>query len=204
MKLKSSAPLVAYLTIAIGLFWLRSAWAALLGFHAGLLLVLTIEKFPEAFESFFKGKDLLRLVGYVLLGAGAGVTLYLAWPFMSISPDVATDLAAIGLAPDRWPVFIAYVVLVNPWIEEYFWRGYLGDPSRKLLPIDFLYAGYHLLVLYGKITWVWMLVSLLILAAVAWSWRQVSRRTGGLLIPLLSHMAADLSILMAVYLTVGQ
>ncbi|MBI5842580.1 MAG: CPBP family intramembrane metalloprotease [Chloroflexi bacterium] len=200
MKLKSLAPLMAYVTVAAGLFWARSAWGALLGFHIGLLSILFIERPPLLFGALFKGFHPALLIGCVLLSASSGLTLYFGWPIFSISPNLAADLASIGLTPAVWSAFIAYFALVNPWIEEYFWRGYLGDPSSKILPVDFYFAGYHLLILFGRTNWAWMLVSLLTLAGVAWLWRQVYRKTGGLLIPLLAHMAADLSILTAVYL----
>ncbi len=199
MKLKSIAPLAAYVTVAAGLFWAHSAWVALLGFHTALLLILVIEKPAVPVRALLRGVDVFMLMGCVLLGASGGVVLYLAWPVFSISPNVFANLAAVGLTPAAWPAFIAYFALVNPWLEEYFWRGYLGNTSPKPVVMDFLFAGYHLFILYGKTTGVWMAVSLLVLTLVAWLWRQVSRKSGGLLIACLSHAAADLSILLAVY-----
>jgi len=199
MKIKSAAPLTAYFTVAIGLFWARSAWAALLGFHAGLLLILILEKPGIPLDLFVKGNHIPTLIGCLLLSASSGLVLYFAWPIFTISPDLAADLASIGLTRETWPGFIAYAALVNPWIEEYFWRGYLGSDSGSILPIDFLFAGFHLLILYGKTNWAWMIFSLFVLASASRLWRGVYRKTGSLLIPALSHMAADFSILMAVY-----
>lgn len=199
MKLKTLSPLVAYLSVAIGLFWAHSAWAALLGFHASLLLILFIEKPHIPLISLFKGCHFSTLLGCVSLSVSSGLTLFFARSYLDISPNLSTDLASIGLTSAAWPGFIAYFALVNPWIEEYFWRGTLNNPSRLPAPVDFAYAGYHLLILYGKTSWPWIAFSFLVLAAVAWLWRQVSRKTRGLLIASLSHMAADLSILLAVY-----
>ncbi len=199
MKTKSLAPLMAYVTVAAGLFWARSAWGALLGFHIGLLSILLLER-PLPFGTLFRGFHPALLIGCLLLGAGGGLVLYAAWPIYSIPAALPANLTSIGLSRAAWPGFIAYFALVNPWIEEYFWRGYLGNPSSKILPVDFYFAGYHLLILFGRTNWAWMLVSLFTLAGVAWLWRQVYRKTGGLLIPLLAHMAADFSILTAVYL----
>lgn len=199
MKIESVAPLMAYVTVGIGLFCTHSAWIAILGFHAGLILILFLERPGIPLASLIRGNHIPTLIGCVFLGASSGLLLYLAWPIFSISPDLAADLASIGLTRAAWPGFIAYAALVNPWIEEYFWRGYLGSDSRKVLPIDFLFAGFHLLILYGKTNWAWMLFSLLVLTFASWVWRGVHRKTGGLLIPVLSHAAADLSILMAVY-----
>jgi hypothetical protein len=98
-----------------------------------------------------------------------------------------------------WPVFIAYFVLANPLIEEYFWRGYLGSPTRGLYPSDFLYAGFHALILMNKMQIGAILYSLIVLVLAGWFWRQLARLDGGLLASVLGHMAADFTILMAVY-----
>jgi membrane protease YdiL (CAAX protease family) len=198
MKLKTFAPLVAYLAVTIGLLWAHSAWAALLGFHAGMLLILSIAKPQVPLANLFKGRHLPTLIGCILLCASSGVFIFFAEPHL-VFPTLPVELASIGLTSATWPWFIAYFVLVNPWIEEYFWRGYLNNPSRRPAPVDFAFAGYHLLILYGKTNWLWIVISFLVLAAVAWLWRQVSRKTKGLLIASLSHMAADFSILLAVY-----
>lgn len=199
MKVKSIAPLMAYATVGIGLFWTHNAWVTILGFHAGLLLILFLEKPGIPLASLIKGNHIPTLLGCFLLSALSGLLLYFVWPVFSISPNLAADLASIGLTREAWPAFIAYAALVNPWIEEYFWRGYLRSDSVNVLPIDFLFAGFHLLILYGKTSWAWMLFSLLVLTSASWLWRGVYRKTGGMLIPVLSHMAADFSILMAVY-----
>jgi hypothetical protein len=41
--------------------------------------------------------------------------------------------------------------------------------------------------------------SLIVLVLAGWFWRQLARIDGGLLAPVLGHMAADFTILMAVY-----
>jgi hypothetical protein len=199
-SLKPIAPMMAYVTVAIGLFWVHSAWVALLGFQAGLLLILLIEKPRIPIVTLFKGVHFITLLGCMILCVSSGLTLFFAWSYLDIAPNLSDDLASIGLTSATWPGFITYFVLVNPWIEEYFWRGYLNDTSHIPAPVDFSFAGYHLLILYGKTSWTWMAISFLVLAAVAWLWRRVSRKNNGLLIASLSHMTADFSILMAVYL----
>ena len=103
--------------------------------------------------------------------------------------------------PDNWtwPIFITYFVLVNPFIEEYFWRGYLGSPTKRLYISDFLYAGFHGLILMGKMPTSSVMYSLGALILAGWFWRQLARQDQGLLAPLLGHMAADFTILLTVY-----
>jgi uncharacterized protein len=105
----------------------------------------------------------------------------------------------LGLTSSTWPLFITYFVLVNPFLEEYFWRGYLGSPTRRLYASDFLYAGFHGLILLGKMQAGTVLYSLGVLVLAGWFWRQLARLNGGLLASVLGHMAADFTILVTVY-----
>ena len=56
--------------------------------------------------------------------------------------------------------------------------------------------GAHLL-LVARLAQIGLSLGVLVLAG--WFWRQLARADGGLLAPVLGHMAADFTILMAVY-----
>jgi hypothetical protein len=114
--------------------------------------------------------------------------------------DLSAYVESIGLTSSTWPIFIGYFVLANPLLEEYFWRGFLGSPTRLLHLSDFWYAGFHGLILLGKMQAGAVLYSLIVLVLAGWFWRQIARLDGGLLAPVLGHMAADFTILMAIYL----
>src|SRR4030095_6048438 len=83
------------------------------------------------------------------LCGSSGVTLFFLWNYFGVGVDFSAQVEAMGLDSRSWPFFIAYFALVNPWIEEYFWRGYLGSETKSLYRSDFLYAGYHALILIG-------------------------------------------------------
>ena len=57
-----------------------------------------------------------------------------------------------------------------------------------------------MLVLFLFLEWYWVLLAFVILITTAWLWRQLARKYNGLLIPMLSHMAGDASIMIIVYL----
>jgi hypothetical protein len=199
-SIKAVAPLVPYVAILIGLFWAHCAWVALLGFHAGMLAILRIERPATPIARLFHpGNNLPMSAACMILGGSSGVLLYFLWPFLGDLQSLPAYLASLGLTSATWPAFIAYFSLINPWLEEYFWRGYLGSPSKSLTWIDLFFAGYHLLVLYRIISLGWLLLVAIVLTLSAWLWRQTVRASGGLLIACLSHLAADLAVLLVAY-----
>ena len=195
--MKWLTPILPYLAVAIGVFWIHHAFLALLGFHLAIVLSLLLGKPSVPVSILFKSNDIRWVILSILLCASSGIFLYFLGPY--VGDDLPGQVEAFGLTSSTWPVFITYFVLVNPWIEEYFWRGYLGSPTRQLYPSDFLYAGFHALVLMGKMPLGAILSSVLILTLAGWFWRQLARADDGLLVPVLGHMAADFTILMAVY-----
>jgi hypothetical protein len=195
------APVLAYAAVAAGLFWAQSAWGALIGFHLAMLAALWFDRsnLPPFFILFKSRRRRGWIVSNLLVGAAGGLGLYLLWPWLGIAPDLAAQLDALGLTRSTWPVFIAYFALVNPWIEEYFWRGYLGLPSKQLIPMDCVFAGYHAMLLVGRASLPALALALSSLVFGGWLWRQSRREDEGLLTAALSHMLADLGILLAVY-----
>jgi membrane protease YdiL (CAAX protease family) len=104
------------------------------------------------------------------------------------------------LKPANWLLFILYYSFINPIIEEVYWRGYLGSKVKTLTWSDVCYAGYHPLVFLKFVAWPWALVEFVLLLGVAWMWRMIIRKYDGLLLPVLMHLFADLSIGFAIYL----
>jgi membrane protease YdiL (CAAX protease family) len=193
------SPIFAYLAIWTGLFWLHNTWAALLGFHAVIIISLLIYKPNIPIALLFKSKNIKWIVLSMFLCGSSGISLYFLWPIFGIAKDLPAQLQSLGLASFTWPAFIAYFSLVNPLIEEYFWRGFLGSNSKNLHISDPLYAGYHALVLWGKVHPFSILFAVILLTFIGWSWRQIAREDDGLFALVLGHMAADFSITLCVY-----
>ncbi len=189
---------MAYLAVGLGL-WFHSAFGALVGFHVAIILSLWMARPNIPVSILWKNTKLKWLMLSVLLCGSSGVLLYLAWDRFGFAPDLSAQIEALGLTSSTWIPFIAYFALVNPLIEEYFWRGYLGSETKVLNVSDFLYSGFHGLILIGKMHTGSILFGLSMLVLSGWFWRQIAREDHGLLAPVLGHMVADFTILMAVY-----
>lgn len=186
---------MAYLTIAIGLFWVRSAWAALLGFHVAIISSLLLARPNIPISFLLRIQEIKWVVLSILLCGSSGISLYFLWSYFGIAVDLSAQLKAIGLTASTWPSFIAYFVLVNPFVEEYFWRGFLGSTIQSVSVYDAIYAGYHVLILIGKVHYASIVFAFALLTLASWFWRQITYKGGGLLAPVLGHMAADLTVL---------
>ena len=197
--MKWIAPIFVYLAVGVGLFVFRTAWSSLLTFHIAIMISLLIAKPSLPIRTLFMSKNFKWILISVLLCGSTGITLYFFWDKFGIADDLAARVERMGLNASTWIGFIAYFTLVNPLVEEYFWRGYLGSTNTNFYLSDFLYAGFHGLIFLNKVQVSMIVYSLALLVLAGWFWRQIARLDGGLLASVLGHMAADLTILMAVY-----
>jgi hypothetical protein len=192
-----SLPSVAVL---IGLHLLKSGWAAILLYHAGILAFLSHLGAWRSVRTWTRGWNGLVFAVLLVACLAAGPLLLVLVPVAAPpSLDLGAALHSIGLGRASWLGFMAYYTLINPWLEEGYWRGALGAPSPWLTAGDAFFAGYHAIVLVYFLSWVWSLLAALVLLAAAWVWRRVASRLEGLLIPCLSHLAADASVILAVH-----
>lgn len=193
------APLVPYVTIGIGLFGIQSAWIALLSYHIGIALILTLDRRWSLAQTLIKGWHTPLIIFGVVFGVTSGSLIYVLWPLLARTLNLRLTLSTLGLQGLAWSAFAVYYFAINPWFEELYWRGYLGSETRSLHRMDMWFAGYHLLVLGSRVSWLWLALSFIALIVAAWLWRQLARICGGLLVPAVSHTAADASIMLALY-----
>jgi membrane protease YdiL (CAAX protease family) len=193
------APIIPYIAVGIGLLLCHNAWLAMLGYHAGALLWIYLSGAGFSFRRVFTSHHYKIVLLALALGLAGGMLFYALWPVLGVSVDIDRYARSIGLNETAWPIFLAYFIIVNPVIEEYYWRGCLGSERRRPVLNDFWFAGYHVLVLAGKMAPVWLLVIFLTLAGAAWAWRQMNRLGGGLLPSLACHVAGDIIVIGTIY-----
>lgn len=199
MTFARAAPLIPYLAMLVGLHILGSAWLSFLIYH-GLVLV-AVGRRPALWRDLSRGGHFPTGVAAMVFGSLGGVVLWLLAPIAGVDAQSITPaLQKLGLSGTSWLLFVFYHALINPWFEEILWRGKLGSDARTLVAGDVLFAGYHVLVLMLFLAWTWIALAFAMLVSAAWFWRQLRRRHDGLLLPVLSHLAADASIMSVVYL----
>lgn len=204
MKSKWLAPILPYIAVWAGFFVFHNAWLTLLGFHLAILVTLAFLRPRLPVATLFKTTNPKHILLSVFVCLTGGVGLYFLWDVFAVATDLREQLLRLDLNASTWMGFIAYFSLVNPLVEEYFWRGGLGSDSKSLFAGDFLYAAYHVMVIWNKVHPFSILLVLIALIFAGWFWRQLYRHDGGLLAPVLGHMAADFAILMTVYIMAGK
>jgi uncharacterized protein len=201
-QIKKIAYLVPFVAVSIGLLIANNAWIAIILYHLGIGVFLILGKQGYRARELIMGGKLLPILLAIISGVAAGVILLAFANSIGLPNNLAALLAQQGLQGSGWTLFIIYYSLVNPFLEEYYWRGYLAESTKGITLSDICYAGYHPIVLSRYLSWPWLIFEFLILLAVAWAWRQIAQRYGGLIIPVMTHLAADLSLIIAIYILI--
>jgi hypothetical protein len=148
-------------------------------------------------------------LAFGLLVAGGMLVLYHAWLGPAGYLDVAREplgerlsTFAIDSLP-RYVLFGVFISLVHSFLEEYYWRWFVFDRLRRLVPTGAaiaLSSGafmlHHVVLLGVYFHWALLPTGLFSLAVAvggaAWAW--LYHRTGSLVSPWLSHLLVDAAI----------
>jgi hypothetical protein len=186
--------LAPYLAVVVFWCWLHDAWACILVYHAQILLWSRHEL------THLRGGWDARMFWLVSApGILAGGLAFLLLPAMSRMP-VDSWLSMHGLSGMARLLMVPYFGVVHPLLEEAHWSSLRAQP-RLGGAAHVLFAGYHVLVLGSllRLPWVVACSGVLVLASVVWK-RRASAAQGGPLIPALSHVIADSSLVIAAVL----
>jgi len=190
-----------FVAVLVGLYGLHSAWSCILLYHLGILVFLLAARARgEVLRRFLTGGSLRLAILYSIPCLLAGPFLYVYWK--SITPEIGrlpVWLARHGLSGRGWLFFVAYYASVHPVLEELHWRGLLARDRGGSVAQDLAFAGYHVPVLAPLAKPGWVLLAFVALTAAAFCWRRAVSARSGLLVPVLSHAAADLSVMLAVH-----
>lgn len=184
--LQLAAPYVAVLVFWVGY---RSAWLAILAYHAQMAFWLFRDPPPRTMLR------PTRFLAFALPSVLAGPVVYMMLPHI-ISTDMGAWLGRFGLSGPLLLLMVPYFGLLHPPLEQLYWT-----PLRERTPVAHpLFAGYHVIVLASLLPPLWLAACFVILLAASVMWQQMYRRSGGALVAIASHVMADAGIVVAAYL----
>jgi membrane protease YdiL (CAAX protease family) len=183
--LRALAPYIAVVT-----FWCawRSAWLAILAYHAQILLwnwaALRKLRLPKA------RKDVFLALPTVL----AGPVLFVLLPLVA-KTDLSGWLDTYHLSGPALLLMIPYFGLIHPVLEQIHW-GPLRETAVWSHPV---FAGYHMIVLSSLLALPWLIICFGVLVGASFVWRLIYHKTRGLTVVVASHILADLGVVVATW-----
>jgi redox-sensitive bicupin YhaK (pirin superfamily) len=129
----------------VGLYALRSAWAAFALYHLGIVTVIVAARETRRIRTLVRGWRSAEAIAAIALASAGGLLVWFVWPYAGVGAGFRSGLSEIGLRGGAWHAFLVYHIGVNPWLEELYWRGYLGSRARLPTLRDAAFAGYHVL-----------------------------------------------------------
>jgi membrane protease YdiL (CAAX protease family) len=189
-----------YLAVILGVFFFKNGLFAVLLYHLILLICIIGINGSKALILIKSG--FIRHIGPLICLGGLlpGVFIFFLWPFAKQeTANLDQLMESVNLTNTSFTVFALYACFINPFLEESFWRGCFNPGAWPPSYIDALFSGYHAIVLIPVVKPIFVLLAFMALMCVGWVFRNIYRLTGGLVIPLLTHIVADIAILYAVW-----
>ena len=202
-QLKLISALVPYIAVLIGLYVLKNAWVAMVLYHFGLTAFLIFGDRNNLLKKVCTGWNSVSAVLGIAMSVMILPIMFFCWEYMRLDNiALKSALANFGLQGTSWFFFMIYFSTVQPILEELYWRGWLGYEQKHFSWTDFTFAGYHIFVLAWFIKPPWLITAFIVLTATAYIWRYLASRLKGLAVPLLAHIAADVSIMAATFILI--
>ena len=182
--------------MGLGLLVLRNAWMTIIIYH--LFMVLCIVRHNNnPLSVLFKGNNTGLMVASSLVALISGLLLTLLWADIRIDKDMMLLLSNVGLSGRSIILFSIYYTVATPILEELFWRFRLSPNDMGIDITDIFFGMYHMVVMLNFVKPAWAILVWPVLFFTSWFWRFCRLKFNGLIIPLISHLFADFSIIIA-------
>jgi hypothetical protein len=186
--------LAPHLAVLVFWCWRHDAWACILAYHAQILFWSRRE-----WTRLAAGWDAQRFWIFCTPGVLAGPLVFFLLPHMAREP-VGTWLGAHGVSGIAWLLLVPYYGIVHPLLEEMHWAPLRAEAQPAGVAHVF-FASYHALVLRSLLHLPWVVLACVALGLASALWgRMTTAARGGLLLPALSHLLADSSLVAAAVL----
>jgi len=209
MKRKAFAKYAAasspYLAVVLGLYVFKNVFFALAIYYSAIVFFIVTNGGKGLLKSILSGWNFSAAAGSAIVCACSGGAIFLLWPYAKLeNVNLVSTLAEYGLSGAACYIFVGVSTIVNPLLEELFWRGCFENEPAKPAFIDVVFAGYHVLALVLVIKMPIALLGFVVLFAVSWCLRFMRHKLGGLAVPYVAHLTADISIVAGIYFLIGQ
>lgn len=137
---------------------------------------------------------LIGSIGATVIIAGAFFALRSLIDFGNISSNLKVNYGVTALT---YPFIALAIVLINPFIEEYFWRGFVFRVFNKYWRgywTGLLFALHHVIIIAGWFNWWQFLLVTVFLAIIGILFNWVYKKTDSIYATLITHTVADLVI----------
>lgn len=189
-----------YIAVLGGVFLLGNMMIAVLFYHITLLVCITAIIRSNGVGVALKGFHRILGPAICLGGVVPGVIILYLWPYAKLDTVTMPQIfSQLHLSKQLFMYSAGYACLVNPVLEELFWRGSFQSGGLRPAKIDAAFSGFHCLAVLPVLKWPFILFIFLALTFVGWLFRVLFHRTGGLLIPLLTHFIADAAIMVSIW-----
>jgi len=184
--------LVPYFTV--GVFWciFKNGWLAILTYHALVLL------WDHTAWKTLRWPSHKRMLLTALPTMITGPLLYFILPIVSRT-DLGAWLDSYKLSGLSFALMIPYFGIIHPLMEQLHWA-----PLREQTPAaHFFFAGYHMMVLVSLLKTPWLIAAFITLVISSAVWQHLTRKAESLAPAILSHILADLGVILTACVIIG-
>lgn len=190
--------------VALCMLVREDAWLAMMGFHLWMLAALLVHRRSIDWRRFFAWPSgrlfVAHLVAASLLTTALSVAVYAyANRHSGYGDFLDKHLTLHAVYPATRLLFALQLCLLNPLLEELFWRGLFFCDRKRPAATDLCYAAFHFYALLPFMTAPLAAIGTLGLVGFGYFLRQLARcQDRSLILPLVWHVLGDLAVVVAI------
>lgn len=188
---------------------LNQAVALMVGsFFIGLILRLVVEiglpwyyfrKMKRSLISLFRPVPIKDCIIWCLLTAGVVSAVLIAITHLIDVDNIITNLSGLYEVTVFVYLFVALSIgLINPFLEEIFWRGFLYGQTKVMWTGAF-FGLHHIIIFYTWVPLSLVILGFILLGVVGVLFNYLYKKYDSLVIPLCMHIVADIVIVIYGY-----
>lgn len=200
LSYRLSAAVLSFLAIVVGLYVFKSASVAIGSYYFVIVCVVAMCSPVDLFKSLFVGWHSRAVIIFVGVTAMVGPAILFFWPRAMLDGIVLSDMIGqYGIDAGAIGPFSMAAVIINPIMEEVYWRGCLPGKTAGPGWVDVAFGACHVPILMLVIRPQFIVGVFIVLVCAGWAFRYIRLKTGGLLVSWIGHAVADAGIGWAIW-----